>query len=76
MAWTLKTLTPRPSSSCMVVSCKLSALIRKKQSKTEIGAFINQILVFASLLHNADTNGDGFFDEQELEALFTKEVKP
>lgn len=29
-----------------------------------------------SFLHNADTNGDGFFDEQELEALFTKEVKP
>ncbi len=27
-------------------------------------------------LYNADTNGDGFFDEQELEALFTKEVKP
>lgn len=23
----------------------------------------------------SDTNGDGFFDEQELEALFTKEVK-
>lgn len=23
----------------------------------------------------ADTNGDGFFDEQELEALFTKEVR-
>lgn len=25
---------------------------------------------------NVDTNGDGFFDEQELEALFTKEVNP
>lgn len=24
----------------------------------------------------ADTNGDGFFDEQELESLFTKEVRP
>lgn len=24
---------------------------------------------------SADSNGDGFFDEQELEALFTKEVK-
>lgn len=23
---------------------------------------------------NADSNGDGFFDEQELESLFTKEV--
>ena len=23
----------------------------------------------------SDSNGDGFFDEQELEALFTKEVK-
>lgn len=73
MAWTLKTLTPRPSLNCMVVSCKLSVQVTKK--KTEIGAFINQILFFASLLHNADTNGDGFFDEQELEALFTKEVK-
>lgn len=47
----------------------------KKRETTEIGAFINQILFFPSLLHNADTNGDGFFDEQELEALFTKEVK-
>lgn len=27
------------------------------------------------LFLNADSNGDGFFDEQELEALFTKEVK-
>lgn len=31
---------------------------------------------FFFYLYNADTNGDGFFDEQELEALFTKEVKP
>lgn len=32
--------------------------------------------VYFPLFYNADTNGDGFFDEQELEALFTKEVKP
>lgn len=31
--------------------------------------------VYFHFLYYADTNGDGFFDEQELEALFTKEVK-
>lgn len=31
---------------------------------------------FLLVFWNADTNGDGFFDEQELEALFTKEVRP
>lgn len=30
---------------------------------------------FPLVFWNADSNGDGFFDEQELEALFTKEVK-
>lgn len=41
-------------------------------------AFINQILFSfccVTFLYNADTNGDGYFDEQEMEALFTKEVK-
>lgn len=32
------------------------------------------ILVFSTLLF-VDVNNDGFLDEQELEALFTKEVK-
>lgn len=31
-------------------------------------------LVFSTLLF-VDVNNDGFLDEQELEALFTKEVK-
>lgn len=30
---------------------------------------------FVLVSWNADSNGDGFFDEQELEALFTKEVR-
>lgn len=34
-----------------------------------------KIIPFFNFFFNADTNGDGFFDEQELEALFTKEVK-
>lgn len=41
-------------------------------------AFIHQILSlfdFVTLLSTADTNGDGYFDEQEMEALFTKEVE-
>lgn len=32
--------------------------------------------ICSSFLNNEDTNGDGYFDDQELEALFTKEVKP
>lgn len=30
---------------------------------------------FLLVFWNTDSNGDGFFDEQELEALFTKEVR-
>lgn len=33
------------------------------------------IALFCVCVCIADTNGDGFFDEQELEALFTKEVR-
>lgn len=73
MAWTPKTLIPRLSSNCTVV---YSQVLRGG----EIGevAFIHQILslfYFVTLLSTADTNGDGYFDEQEMEALFTKEVK-
>lgn len=37
------------------------------------GIFI--LSLFSQFCYNADSNGDGYFDEQELEALFTKEVK-
>lgn len=39
----------------------------------ESGVYVYHCLF---LYFKSDTNGDGFFDEQELEALFTKEVKP
>lgn len=44
------------------------------QNITDKAVFVLYRLIF--FRYNADTNGDGFFDEQELEALFTKEVKP
>lgn len=51
----------------------------RSQQLSLLTCIIKGYCVFTSLiifLHNADTNGDGFFDEQELEALFTKEVNP
>lgn len=40
----------------------------------DAGVVVRHRVSFVSL-DGADTNGDGYFDEQELEALFTKEVK-
>lgn len=71
MAWTQKILTPRPFSNCTVVSQQLAVLTC---NLADSGVFVYYPLL--SFLCNADTNGDGYFDEQELEALFTKEVKP
>lgn len=67
MAWTPTTSTPRPSSNCTVGTswCRYCGL------QWDNSVFTGFLLVF----WNADSNGDGFFDEQELEALFTKEVR-
>lgn len=68
MGWTPTTSTPRPSSNCTVgTSGRRQCGLQQDNS-----VFTGFLLVF----WNADTNGDGFFDEQELEALFTKEVRP
>lgn len=91
MVWTLKILTLRPFSTCMVSNQPATVKDWKDDVHlfsatyypycvilhiTQYGWDICSSLVVFCFLDNADTNGDGFFDEQELEALFTKEVKP
>lgn len=62
----LRSSTPKPSSSSMVGN---------KSSLLPPIVFFHFILNnLNSSLPHLDTNEDGVLDEQELEALFTKEV--
>ncbi len=61
-----KTNTYRQLSLYLVIICHVTEMYIRES------VFAHNLFI----LHNTDTNGDGFFDEQELEALFTKEVKP
>lgn len=64
MVWIPMNLTRRRSSNYMVRSPSLSVLNTVDYSTSWLW----------HLFALTDTNGDGYFDEQELEALFTKEV--
>lgn len=62
--WILRSLTPKPSSSCTVSDPPLPSSPSCRCDHSPSDAF------FCS-----DTNEDDVLDEQELEALFTKEVR-
>lgn len=73
MAWIRRILTQRRFSSFTVSRPFVTNLLTNVVFDNKQVLSVHHITLF--ILDVADTNGDGFFDDQELEALFTKEVR-